>query len=84
MFLSGVIFSCDIKATGKDLSERTLIKLREYANMLCDAATEHYDIIMKYSASKVASACVYLARKCCKLSNEWDINLEEYTNIRFS
>lgn len=78
------MFSCDIKATGKDLSERTLIKLREYANMLCDAATEHYDIIMKYSASKVASSCVYLARKCCKLSNEWDINLEEYTNIRFS
>ena len=61
------MFSSDLKASGKDLSERTLIKLREYANLLCDSASEHYDIVMKYSPSKVAVACVFLARKCCNL-----------------
>ena len=84
LFLSGVIFSSDLKASGKDLSEKTMIKLREYTNMLCDASTEYYDIIMRYQPSKVAAACVYLARKCCKLDKEWDINLEEYTNIKLS
>ena len=84
LFLSGVVFSCDIKASGKELSEYTLIKLREYTNMFCDSVNEHYEIIMKFNASKVAAACVYFARQCCKLSNVWDINLEEYTNIKYS
>lgn len=52
--------------------------------MFCDSAAEQYDIIMKFNASKVSAACVYFARKCCKLENAWDVNLEEYTNIKYS
>ena len=42
---SGIIFSCDSKATGKDISECTFSKIKSYAYFFCDAATEHYEII---------------------------------------
>jgi hypothetical protein len=66
------VFSSDIKASNKDLTERTLIKLRQYAFFLCDATTEFYEIIMKFHPSKVAAACAYFARKLCKLDMVWD------------
>jgi len=82
LFLSGVVFSSDNKTSGKELTEKTLIKLREYSQFFCDAAVEYYDIIMRYPPSKVAAACVYLARKCCRLEKVWDINQEEYTTYK--
>jgi hypothetical protein len=40
-----VVFSSDFKASGKDFTERTFQKLREYAFFFCDAASEEYNII---------------------------------------
>ena len=64
-FASGLIVSCDLKLSDKDISERTLVKVREYAQFFCDVATEHYQIVVKYAPSKVALGCFYLARRCC-------------------
>lgn len=80
LFASGIVFSSDNKSNGKSISERTLLKLKEYAYFFCDNATEHYSLSQKYLPSKVAAACVYLARKCANLDTVWDINLAEYTN----
>lgn len=79
LFATGMIISIDQKQTSKDISERTLVKVREYAQFFCDLLTEHYDIMMKYESSKVAVACLYLARQCCQLKKVWTIDLEEYT-----
>ena len=65
LFATGMIISIDQKQTSKDISERTLVKVREYAQFFCDLLTEHYDIMMKYESSKVAVACLYMARQCC-------------------
>ena len=48
LFASGVVISCDSKTSGKDLTERTLLKVKEYAFFFCGAVTEHYNIIQKY------------------------------------
>lgn len=82
LFASGTVFSSDIKSNGKDITESTLIKLREYAYFFCDQAAESYEISNKYLPSKVAAACIYLARKCTRVDNMWDINLEEYTTYK--
>lgn len=84
LFASGVVFSCDSKANSKDFTERTFAKLKEYAFFFCDAATEAYEIVQQYSPAKVALACVYLARKCCKFTNCWTVQLEEYTQFKLS
>lgn len=44
LFASGIVFSCDNKSNGKELSERTLLKLKQYAHFFCDNTTEYYDI----------------------------------------
>ncbi len=71
-------------AAEKNITEQTLRKLKEYAYFFCNAATEYYEIIHKYQPSKVAVACVYLARQCCKLSSAWDVNLEEFSTYKES
>ena len=48
LIASGLIFSTDNKASGKNLTEQTLRKLKEYAFFFCNAATEQYEIIQKY------------------------------------
>jgi hypothetical protein len=82
LFASGIILSSDVKQNEKDISERTLVKIREYANFFCEAVNEHYNIVMQYPPSKVAVACVYAARKCCQLQSLWNFNLEEYTGYK--
>jgi hypothetical protein len=67
LFASGVILTCDNKQSGKELSERTFKKVREYAFFFCEVVNEEYSIIQRYLPSKVAAACLYLARKCCRL-----------------
>lgn len=59
LFASGVIFSNDHKSSGKDLSERTLRKVREYAFFFCEAICESYDVLHQNVPSKVAAACLY-------------------------
>lgn len=76
---SGLLMSSDSKGSGKDISEKTLVKIKEYAYFFCEAANEHYKIIQQFQPSKVAAACIYIARQCCQLSDVWSINLEEYT-----
>ena len=71
--------SCDGKLSEKDISERTLVKVREYSQFYCDLVAEHYTIIVKYSPSKVAVACFYLARKSCQIKSTWTTDLEQYT-----
>ena len=53
--------------------------MREYCQYFCDVITEHYHIVAKYSPSKVAMACFYMARKCCQLRTVWGEDLTEYT-----
>lgn len=66
MFATGVIVSRDQKIQiEKDISEKTMVKVRAYASFLCDIITEQYDIVAKYAPSKIAHACLYYARKCC-------------------
>lgn len=79
LFATGLIISSDQKNTNKDISERTLVKVREYAQFFCDLAVENYHIVAKYIPSKVALGCIYLARKCCQVKKLWGIDLEEYT-----
>ena len=80
LFATGLIMSNDSKRlSDKDVTERTLVKVREYAQFFCDMMVEHYNIICKYPPSKVANACFYLARKCCNLQRVWSFDLEEYT-----
>ncbi len=67
------------RISDKDISERTLVKVREYSQFFCDLVAEHYTITCKYPPSKVACACFYIARKCCNLRNVWSFDLEEYT-----
>ncbi len=68
------------RISDKDITERTLVKVREYTHFFCNIMAEHYNIICKYPPSKVANACFYLARKCCNLRNVWTFDLEEYTS----
>jgi hypothetical protein len=79
LFASGIVWSSDNKSNGKDITERTLLKLKEYSYFFCDCAAEYYVLSQKFLPSQVATACVYLARKCCNLDNVWDLNLQEYT-----
>ena len=65
--------------TEKDITERTIVKVREYTQFLCETAVENYKITCKYSPSMVANASFYFARKCCNLKNIWGRDLEEYT-----
>lgn len=44
LFATGLIASIDAKASRKDVSERTLVKVREYAQVFCDLAAEHYEL----------------------------------------
>jgi hypothetical protein len=67
------------RISDKDITERTLVKVREYTSFFCDIIAEHYNIICKYPPSKVANACFYLARQCCHLRTVWSFDLEEYT-----
>ncbi len=67
------------RISDKDITERTLVKVREYSEFFCDVLAEHYNIICKYPPSKVANACFYIARQCCNLRNVWSYDLEEYT-----
>ena len=80
LFATGLILSNDSKRlSDKDITERTLVKVREYTQFFCDIAAEHYSISCKYPPSKVGNACFYLARKCCNLRAVWSFDLEEYT-----
>ncbi len=79
LLANGVIVSCDQKQSEKDISERTLVKVKEYAQFLCDVVAEQYTIVGKYPPSKVAVACFYLARRCCHLRKYWSQDMEEYT-----
>ncbi len=79
LFATGVIISSDQKDCDKDISERTLVKVRAYAQYFCDLLTENYHIMAKYNPSKVAASCLYIARKCCQLKNLWAIDIEDYT-----
>lgn len=80
MFATGLILSNDSKRiSDKDITERTLVKVKEYTQFFCDMMAEHYNIICKYPPTKVANSCFYLARKCCHLRNVWTHDLEEYT-----
>lgn len=80
LFATGLIMSNDSKnISDKDITERTLVKIREYTQFFCDIATEHYQILCKYPPSKVANGCFYIARKLCNLRNVWNYDLEEYT-----
>ena len=82
LFATGLILSNDSKRiSDKDITERTLVKVKEYTICFCDTLTEHYNIICKYPPSKVANACFYLARKSCNLRNVWTFDLEEYTGF---
>lgn len=63
----------------KDITERTIVKVREYTQFFCEVVVENYKITCKYPPSKVANACFYFARKCCNLKNFWGKDLEEYT-----
>jgi hypothetical protein len=56
--------------------------VRVYAQFLCDLAAEHYTITARYSPSKVAVACFYLSRACCKLKRTWTVDLEDYTGYK--
>ena len=42
---SGFLLSNDCKLTGKDVSEKTLFKVKEYAFFFCDSVAEHYSIV---------------------------------------
>ena len=48
LFASGVVFNQDMKSSGKEFTERTFKKLREYAFFFCSAANEEYNIIQLY------------------------------------
>ena len=67
------------RVSDKDITERTLVKVREYTQFLCEVVAEHYTIMCKYPPSKVANACFYLARRCCNLRSVWSFDLEEYS-----
>lgn len=76
LFATGLILSNDSKQKSeKDITERTLVKVREYTQFLCDAVQEHYNIVCKYPPSKIANVCFYFARKCCNLHNMWGDDL---------
>jgi hypothetical protein len=75
LFASGVAISTDSKDSGKELTERSLKKLKEFAEFFCEQATESYILSHKYLPSMVAAACVYLSRKCVRLEKTWDLNL---------
>ena len=65
LFATGLIFTTDYKSSGKDVSEKTLVKIKEYALQFCEAVQDHYTIVQKFQSSKVAAVCIYQARKCC-------------------
>ena len=81
MFATGVIVSRDQKIQrDNDITEKTMVKVRAYASFFCDIITEQYDIVAKYSPSKVAHACLYYARKCCQLREVWSTDFESYSS----
>jgi hypothetical protein len=83
LFATGLIVSTDQKLLdNKDISERTLVKVREYAQYFCDLLAEHYAITARFPPSKVAIGCFYLARKCCMLRSAWSEDLSEYTGFQ--
>lgn len=45
---TGFLLSSDQKISGKDISEKTLFKVKEYSFTFCDAVNEYYDIAHKY------------------------------------
>ncbi len=63
MMASGVVLSSDSKRYGKDISEKTLMKVKTYAMQFCEAALESYELCMRFPASKVAAVCLLMARK---------------------
>ena len=42
---NGLLFSSDLKSNGKDVSERTLTKLRLYTLFFCDIVCESYQLM---------------------------------------
>lgn len=81
---SGFLTSNDCKATGQDVSEKTLFKVKEYAYFFCDEITEHYNLIQQFKPSLLASVCVYFARKCCQLTTIWDKTLSDFIGYTLS
>lgn len=79
LFASGLVMSCDMKQSDKDISERTLVKVREYSQFFLDVATEQYSIMNRHPPSVVANACYYYARRCCQLHDHWNEDIMEYT-----
>jgi hypothetical protein len=85
LFATGLIMSNDSKrANDQDITERTLVKIREYTQFLCEVVCEHYPIVSKFPPSKVANVCFYFARKCCNLRNVWGEDMQEYTGYTLS
>lgn len=84
LFATGLIFSNDSKQNamtdnGRDITERTLVKIREYTQFFCEVACEHYPLVSKFAPSKLANVCFYFARKCCNLRTVWAEDMQEYT-----
>jgi len=79
---SGLVISSDSKNTGRDISEKTLFKVKEYAYHFCEAALESYDLCMRFPPSKVAAVCLFMARKACSLAEPWDASLEEMVGFK--
>ncbi|CDW87491.1 cyclin-j-like protein [Stylonychia lemnae] len=81
---TGLLISSDQKLTGIEITEKTLFKVKEYAFQFCEAACEHYELIMKFQPSMVAAVCLYMARKCCQLESTWNSSMEDYVGYKLS
>lgn len=67
MQASGLVVSTDSKSYGKDISEKTLMKVKTYAFHFCEAALDSYDLCMRFPPSKVAAVCLMMARKAAQI-----------------
>jgi len=82
LLATGVVFKDDQKANPMSaVTQITAKKVEHYAWYVHGHALYYQEIVASYPPSKVAVACLYIARQACRLK-PWTPTLEELTQIK--